>query len=860
MRSRRLRKLKDRSLFTVIIVAGFVAGYLGYQQQREAMQELVLDSSRHSAVAFQSSELQALTGTRADLTTPAYAAVTERLRRFQETDPKIRGLRIFRFQPAADNTVVLADAAAPDSPGQLKPGDPFPAALVSPNLQTSLRTGETVVDGPNGSGVEAVLTGYALIGPKSATAASRDFLGVDMEVAHWHRDLFIAAAAPAVLVWLILGLPLIGYILLRRELEQGEAIRNLSEAVEQSRSAVMIIDLNGEIEYANRGLCEQLGCKRRDLIGQHWTNFQVTDKDRGDADDIVMAVKSGLPWSGEWTNRRRDNTVYTVRGAFTPVNRRSGKLACYIATFEDMTEFKRNETVLRESKERADAGETAKSQFLATMSHEVRTPLNGIIGFTSLLLDTPLTPEQRDFVQTIQLSSEALIQLTGDILDFARIESGKLKLEPQPCSPRECVDDALDSVATKAAAKGIELLHWVDDTVPETIFADGNRLRQVLMNLVGNAVKFTERGEVEMRLRSERSTVGDAKGHLKLIFSVRDTGVGIPTEQHGRLFKPFTQLDNALTRRHGGTGLGLAICKNIVELMGGRVFLKSAPGLGSTFSFTINVEPSPVVSDHKPFALLEHLKLGIAAPEGPMRDELTRLGRRFGANLVETTPAMLAATSGWDVALLDLDAARIAELVAESRPSPDLPPERVFGLVPLSLPSGTRAALRVHFRLLVNKPVHHEALYSLLATAVETPISVPARREPTGLRVLLVEDDAVNQLLMQKQLTAVGCEWVKADNGRTALLELSRKRFDFVLMDLYMPEMDGVDAIKQIRAGRAGEPARDVWIAALTADARTDQKERTLEIGANDYLIKPVALPALRVALEKFAIARRVRR
>ncbi|MDB6127117.1 MAG: sensor hybrid histidine kinase [Verrucomicrobia bacterium] len=857
MRSRRLRKLKDRLLSVIIVVAGVVAGYLGYDQQRDAIQGAALDNARHSAVAFLSPELRALTGKRADASTPAFAAVSERLRRFQETDPKIRGVRIFRFLPSADTTVTLADGSPQDAPDHLQPGDPFPAAATSPNLQTAMRTGEAVVDGPSGQGLDAILTGYAPIGAKGAPTAPRDFLGMDMEVAHWNRDLFLAAAGPAVLVWMILGLPFVGYILIRRELEQGEAIRNLSEAIEQSRSAVMIIDLNGEIEYANRGLCEQLGCKRRDLIGQHWTNFQVTDKERRDDDDIVVAVNSGKPWSGEWFNRRRDNTVYAVRGAFTPVRRKSGRLACYIATFDDMTESKRNEMVLRESKERAEAGETAKSQFLATMSHEVRTPLNGIIGFTSLLLDTPLTPEQRDFVQTIQLSSEALIQLTGDILDFARIESGKLKLEPQPCSPRECVDDALDSVATKAAAKGIELLHWVDDVVPETIYADGNRLRQILMNLIGNAVKFTERGEVELRVRAEKS---GANGQMRLIFSVRDTGVGIPPEQHEKLFKPFTQLDNALTRRHGGTGLGLAICKNIVELMGGQVFLKSAPGLGSVFSFTVGVESNPVVTDHKPFPLLEHLRLAIAAPEGPTRDELARLGRRFGATLVETTPALLAATSGWDVALLDLDAMRIGELVAESRPSPDLPPERVFGLVPLSLPSATRAALRVHFRLLVNKPIHHEALYSLLATAVETPVSLPARREPTGLRVLLVEDDAVNQLLMQKQLTAVGCEWVKADNGRLALLELSRKRFDFVLMDLYMPEMDGVDAIKQIRSGRAGEPARDVWIAALTADARTDQKERTLEIGANDYLVKPVALPALRVALEKFAIARRTKR
>jgi len=858
MPSRRFRLIKDRLLTTVIVAAGLVAGALGWMQAREQRLGEVRDETRHSAVAFLSAEVPSLTGSREDVETTAYAAVTARLRRFQESDPRVRALRIIRFLPTQNRTVVLAEAAPEDATVRFQPGDPYVAVESSPELQTSLRTGEALVDGPHGTGLEALLTGYALVGGKPPPGAPRDFLGIDVTVPHWQRELLAAAAVPAVLVWTVLGLPFAGFLLLRREREQGEAIRNLSEAVEQSRAAVMIIDLNGDIEYANHGLCEQIGCKRRDLIGHHWRNFQVTDTALADAAGLMQAMQSGQPWTGEWSNRRRDGTVYPVRGAFTPVRRKSGRLACYIATFDDMTEQKHTEAVLRESKERAEAGETAKSQFLATMSHEVRTPLNGILGFTSLLLDTPLTPEQREFVQTIQLSSEALIQLTGDILDFARIESGKLKLDPQPCSPRECVEDALDLVATKAAAKGVVLLHWVDDAVPSVIHADGNRLRQVLVNLLGNAVKFTSEGEIEVKVSAERSPTPDAQGRdLKLIFSVRDTGIGIAPEQHAKLFKPFTQLDHALTRRHGGTGLGLAICKNIVALMGGQVFLKSEPGKGSTFSFTIAVEPHPTVAERKALASLDQLKLAVAAADGPLRTELMKLGRRFGAHLIETTPGLLAATPDWDVALMDLDADRVTELIAEPQPSPDLPPERVIGLVPLAMSSVTRAALRTHFRLLVSKPVHQDALYSVLAAVAETPVAAQPRRGATGLNVLLVEDDPVNRLLMQKQLTAVGCRWTKAENGRVALQELARKPFDIVLMDLYMPELDGVAAIAQIRAGRAGETVKDVWIAALTADARADQKDRTLEIGANDYLVKPVSLPELRVALEKFAIARR---
>ena len=853
MSPRHLRHLKDRLLGVVIVLAGGAAGWLGYASARDRLLGEVRDSARHSAVAFQSAELAALTGARDDTAGAAYAAVSARLQRFRETDPQVRGIRIFQYRPVQSRTVVLAESVSDDAPVHLQPGEPYPAVDHSPDLQLSLRTGEALAERSD----DGLLTGYALIGTKPPPAAPRDFLGVDVAQPHWRRDLALAAAAPAVVVWLILGLPLVGYLLIRREREQGEAIRNLSEAVEQSRAAVMIIDLNGDIEYANRGLCEQLSRRRRDLIGHHWTQFQMADPEAMDLSDLLGAIKAGQPWTGEWLNRRTDGTVYPVRGAFTPVHRKSGRLACFIATFDDMSEIRRTEAVLREAKERAEAGETAKSQFLATMSHEVRTPLNGILGFTSLLLDTPLTPEQREFVQTIQLSSEALIQLTSDILDFARIESGKLKLDPQPCSPRECVEDALDLVATKVAAKGIELLHWVDDAVPAAIFADGNRLRQVLTNLLGNAVKFTSAGEIEVRVAAERSPANDPRGPTRLIFSVRDTGIGIPADQHANLFKPFTQLDHALTRRHGGTGLGLAICKNIVGLMGGQFLLKSDPGQGSTFSFTVPVEPNPAVADRKALAPLEHLRLAIAAPDGSLREELMRLGRRFGATLVETTPALLPGTPGWDVALLDVAPDRVTELVAETRASPDLPPERVFGLVPLSMPSVTRAALRTHFRLLLSKPLHQDALYSVLAAVAETPVVTQPRRGADGLQVLLVEDDPVNRLLMQKQLTAVGCRWTKAENGRVALEELARKPFDLVLMDLYMPELDGVAAITQIRAGRAGEGVKDIWIAALTADARNDQKERTLEIGANDYLVKPVSMPELRVALEKFTIARR---
>ena len=658
-------------------------------------------------------------------------------------------------------------------------------------------------------------------------------------------------------IWVGGGLPLAALVLARRQARLRETILHLAGAVEQHRGAIMIFDPDGTIEYVNQGGCELLGFGRRELIGRNWRDFQLTDMDTPPAlvADLVAAIRAGRGWSGEWSKRRLDNTTYPLRGVFAPVTRSDGGLACFVATFEDLTETQRTAAVLSDAQQRAEAGEEAKKQFLATMSHEVRTPLNGILGFTSLLRETSLTPDQAEYVETIQLSGEALIQLTDGILDFARMESGKFELDPLPVALRECVEDALDLVAAKAAAKNVELLHWVDDSVPAVILADGNRLRQVLVNLLNNAVIFTAQGEVEVRVGTE--TGPGPGGKSRLVFYVRDTGIGIAPEQHANLFHPFSQLDNALTRRHGGTGLGLAICKNIVELMGGQIQLKSAVGHGSTFSFTLPLESLDAGMELRATPPLDELSLAIAAPAGSLRAELMRLAKRFGTRVIASSPESLGMTAGWDVALMDVSPALAAELAALPAPRAGLAPERIFGLVPLSLPSAQRAALRTHFRLLINKPVHQDALRGMLVALRDASTLTEQQRETVDLNVLLIDDDPVNQMLMQKQLSSLGCRWTKADNSRTALQELARVPYDFVLMDLHMPDVDGVTAIKQIRAGQAGAGVKNVWIAALTADARITLKEQALAIGANDYLIKPVTMPELRIALGKFAMARR---
>jgi PAS domain S-box-containing protein len=450
-----------------------------------------------------------------------------------------------------------------------------------------------------------------------------------------------------------------------------------------------------------------LGYARRELIARPWRDFKSPHLPDQTLGELVGTVRAGGTWSGEWLQLRRDGSSYPVRASISPVKRRNGELACFVAVFEDMTAVKQNEDVLREALGRAEAGDRAKSQFLATMSHEVRTPLNGIVGFTNLLLDTPLSEEQKEYLQTIHLSAEAMIQLTSDMLDFARIESGKFRLELQPCDPRECLEDALDLLTGRAAEKNLELLHWVEDDVPAQVRTDPGRLRQVLTNLIGNAVKFTASGEVEVTLAT-RSVGAD----WELDFMVRDTGPGIAPEQQQLLFKPFTQIDSASTRQHGGTGLGLAICRNLVQMMGGRISVESRPGEGSTFRFTISAAGVEGAEPTARPAELAGVRLAIAGPAGALRHELARLGRRWGALVTEVALENLPAHA-WDVALVKLDLASAQEF-ASGDERPGYPREKLIGLVPLVLPAAIRTALHRHFRLLVNKPVHHQALHALL--------------------------------------------------------------------------------------------------------------------------------------------------
>jgi CheY-like chemotaxis protein len=390
----------------------------------------------------------------------------------------------------------------------------------------------------------------------------------------------------------------------------------------------------------------------------------------------------------------------------------------------------------------------------------------------------------------------------------------------------------------------------------------------VLVNLAGNAVKFTDAGEVEVTVRAEKGAAAGVAADWLLTFTVRDTGIGIAATDQEKLFKPFNQVDVSTTRRHGGTGLGLAISKNLLQLMGGKISLESGVGRGSTFTFTLPAAAAPALERARPD--IAGLRIALAAKPGPFRTEFARLAHRWRAQLVEVDTAAGLPDVAWDVALVEADAELAHSLAAAGgRPPPALgvlraldakdawPVDRTYAIVPLSLPRELRLVLQGRFHDLINKPLHHDAMLDLLAGA--RPVAAveerPARFE---LNVLVAEDNVVNQRLVQKLLWNLGCTFTVTENGRAALAELTRaaEQYHLVLMDLHMPELDGLTAIEKIRGGEAGAHARNLWIAALTADARAEQKERVRAAGGNDYVVKPIKLGELADALRRYVAAR----
>ncbi|MBW7885257.1 MAG: response regulator, partial [Caldilineaceae bacterium] len=587
-------------------------------------------------------------------------------------------------------------------------------------------------------------------------------------------------------------------------------------------------------------------------------------------EDEQCVIRTGEPLLNKVENINVDSPDKRswVLSSKIPLRDADGQVRWLIGVSRDITALKETEAELRQAKETAEAATQAKSEFLANMSHEIRTPMNAVIGMTSLLLDTELTGDQRDFVETIRNSGETLLAIINDILDFSKIESGKLELESQPFDVVECVEETMDLFAARAAQKRVELLYSIEPSVPKTVLGDATRLRQVLVNLVSNAVKFTESGEIELRLAAtpDETPGQSTPGTVRLHCVVRDTGIGIPAERLQRLFKSFSQVDASTTRKYGGTGLGLAISKRLVEMMGGSIAVESEQQKGSIFHFDIVVGISETdgPAHHVSGKLKDKRVLIVDDNETNLRilshqirlwqsdATLATSGAQALAQLEESTP--------FDVVITDMQMPGMdgLEFIAALRRHPKGASLPVVLLTSIGDNIIREQARRLSVSAMLNKPAKQQQLYDTVCRAMgmstEQAQLVPTRSafeqisaKELPLHILLAEDNLVNQKVALRILQRLGYRADVAADGLEAVEAVERQRYDLILMDVHMPEMDGLTATRTIRS-LLPENQQPV-IVAMTADVMDGYRERCAEAGMDGFISKPVRIEELIDAL-----------
>ncbi len=644
----------------------------------------------------------------------------------------------------------------------------------------------------------------------------------------------------------------------RKKIEKE--VTMLAHAMRSINEFIVVTDLDANIIFVNDAAVKGFGYEREEAIGNH-VNMLHSMRNAPEFVSGILRSARASGWDGEMFSRRKDGTEFPIYLSASQIQDDSGKAVALVSVSQDITERKRAIEELQKAKEAAENANRAKSEFLANMSHEIRTPMNGIIGMTELALDTDLTAEQREYLRLVKLSADSLLGVINDILDFSKIEAGKLELDMDEFSLQDSVDEVMKALGVRADQKGLELAYYLRPGVPDRIVGDLGRLRQVLVNLVGNAIKFTERGEVIVRVDVEAQTSEEVVLH----FGLRDTGIGITRDKQTMIFESFTQADGSTTRKYGGTGLGLAISSQLAHLMGGRIWVESPvdlPGVeacsGSMFHFTarFGIPQSPVTDAYPiedsslaglPVLVVDDNATNRRILEVQLTNWEMRPGTAGGAgSALDAIKQAEAAGSPFKLALLDfhmpgIDGLGLAEHIRTLTPGGDL---RII-MMSSSVHQNQARQRSLGIDASLVKPVKAAELLRVVKSVLSTDARLPAPphhsalKTENPLRVLVTEDSRVNQELIKRLLEKWGHTPVIAQDGKEALTLLDAGTFDLVLMDLQMPEINGFEATAAIRQKERGADAH-IPIIALTAHALKGDRERCLEAGMDDYLSKPI--------------------
>jgi PAS domain S-box-containing protein len=727
-------------------------------------------------------------------------------------------------------------------------------------------------------GASALVMGAAIPVMHYTGMAAATFTPAPLAHANLNHALSISSVGTVGIIlvtFMVLGLTVLTSVADRRfsaqamELEFSEL--RFRAVFEGAGIGIAISDLaHGKVLAVNHAYQKMLGCTSEEMQLPEIFDQVTHPDDRAKARQVYERLRAGQEDQVQMENRyvRRDSSEVTASIDLSVLRDPHGKSKFVLGLATDVTQRRRAEVELQRAKEAAEAASDAKSTFLATMSHEIRTPMNGILGMTELVLDTDLTAEQRENLGLVRLSAESLLSIINDILDFSKIEAGKFELETIPFDLRESLGETMKTLSFRTHQKGLELIYEVQPDVPEVLLGDPGRIRQILINLIGNSIKFTEHGQIFVNVAEESQ--GPATTHLH--FAVQDTGVGIPADKQAKIFEAFSQADGSMARKYGGTGLGLTICARLVEMMGGRIWVESQPGNGSTFHFTVRLSIQETPSNPAP-ALppdqLRDLHVLIVDDNFTNRRVLEGMLLRWGMQptIVDGGRAALQAleiakSTGrpFPLVLLDgqmpeMDGFTLADCI---RKDPDLVGASIMMLTSAGHMGDAARCRELGISGYLVKPIRQGELLDSICQilqkspkkSIEPLVTRHSLRETESrLRVLLAEDNAVNRTLAVRLLEKRGYVVTVAGDGRAAVAAVEKEPFDIILMDVQMPEMDGFEATLAIRQ-REQSTGGHIPIIAMTAHALKGDEERCLSAGMDGYVSKPIRTHELFAAIE----------